>query len=253
MKKETLNKIREEFKKCVINTINRVKINKKKRPFHDRLLSKSIIKASSFERSFSTSFGQRTIETISKIVASDFNHTEDVKCQKKTTISLGQETIASIDEHLNLLRENNLGRRPCWKQDIKDIKIDKGTIQNKYRIISDLWFLRAGVQYFFSIKTVKPNIDQTQLAKKDMLLLKSFNPHFKVYFALPYNPFGDKKEDYGHDPPFKIFNMTGDEIVLIGKEYWDLLGGQGTYEKILDIANSAGADTRPIIEQYFCS
>ena len=252
MKKRASERIQEEFLCCVTNTIKRIKKQRKKssQPFHQRLLSEDILRISTFERSFSTSFGQRVIETISKIIASEEKETSDVTCQKKTIITLSHETIVSVNDHIRLLRENRLGRPPCWESDIKDIKISKKGPRNNHIIRSDLWFLRGGAEYFFSIKTPKPNIDQTQEAKCDMLKLKASNNNFKTYFALPYNPSGATKTEYRHNPPFKIFDMINDEVVLIGQEYWDLLGGSGTYERILDIAGSVGKKTKNIIDCY---
>ena len=107
-----------------------------------------------------------------------------------------------------------------------------------------MWFVRNGVEYFFSIKTVKPNIDQTEKAKKDILTLKVFNNKYCPFFALPYNPYGENKNDYNHTPPFTIFDMINDNVVLIGREYWDMLGGTGTYKKILQIADEVGLETK---------
>ena len=83
-----------------------------------------------------------------------------------------------------------------------------------------------------------------------MLKLKSSDANFQTYFALPYNPFGINKEDYNHHPPFKIFDMINDEVVLIGKDYWDLLGGRGTYEKILEIAGEIGQQTKKELKKF---
>lgn len=61
--------IADEFRNCVDNTIKRVSQGSTYRPFHSALLSEEALFWSSFERSFSTSFGQRVIEEIAKIVA----------------------------------------------------------------------------------------------------------------------------------------------------------------------------------------
>ena len=99
-----------------------------------------------------------------------------------------------------------------------------------------------------SIKTVKPNIDQTAEAKRDLLKLKLADPTAKVYFGLYYNPYGHCRADYNWGPPMRIFNMATDVCVLIGKDYWDTLGGDGFYEELLDIAERVGADTRQRID-----
>ena len=193
MKKSIRNKIKNEFKDCILRTIDRVKNSKGDyRPFHSRLLGGEILMKSIFERSFSTSFGQKVIETISNIIASGNNKTTDIKNQKKTVCKISKDTIFSIDEHLRFLREGKTSKAK-WSIDLKSIKSStKGIVE--VRVISDLWFVRNGIEYFFSIKTVKPNIDQTEKVKRDMLLLKMFNQKYQPFFALPYNPYGEKKK-----------------------------------------------------------
>jgi len=51
------------------------------------------------------------------------------------------------------------------------------------------------------------------------------------------------------DPPMNIFDFHTDEAVLIGKDYWDTLGGIGCYETVLKIAKEVGAETRKILEK----
>ena len=45
--------------------------------------------------------------------------------------------------------------------------------------------------------------------------------------------------------------MHRDEVVLIGKDYWDTLGGNGTYEEILNIAKTRIVCFETKIEQIF--
>ena len=116
------------------------------------------------------------------------------------------------------------------------------------RVISDLWWEKDGINNYMSIKTVKPNIDQTAEAKRDLLKLKLADPKANVYYGLYYNPYGEHKKDYAWTPPMKIFNFNTDTCILIGKEYWDTLGGNGFYEEVLAIASKVGIETRKKIE-----
>ena len=76
--------IANEFRNCVNNTITRISANAQTyRPFHTALLSEEVIFWSGFERSFSTSFGQRVIEELARLVALS-NGAEDAKRQKET-------------------------------------------------------------------------------------------------------------------------------------------------------------------------
>ncbi|RLA44169.1 MAG: TdeIII family type II restriction endonuclease, partial [Gammaproteobacteria bacterium] len=99
-----------------------------------------------------------------------------------------------------------------------------------------------------SIKTVKPNIDQTAEAKRDLLKLKLHDPDSNVYFGLYYNPYGDHRDDYSWGPPMGIFDFHSDPSVLIGSDYWDVLGGEGFYAEILDIAGTVGNECRQMLE-----
>jgi hypothetical protein len=254
MNNETKILIKDELLRSVVQTIYRVKATLEKErndtsignPFTKRLLHDDIVIPAKFERSFSTSFGQRTIEMISRLIAISHNGTTEAENQKHTTFKMSEETMNSIGEHLKDLEEGKLGRKVCWKDDLKSIKKSKNKIK-EYKIISDLWFKRDNIDYFFSIKTVKPNIDQTSIAKSHVLSLKLAYPKSRAFFALPYNPYGDKKNAYAHSPPFKIFNMVEDEVVLIGEEYWDLLGGKGTYNNLLELLEEAGEETKKLV------
>lgn len=61
------------------------------------------------------------------------------------------------------------------------------------------------------------------------------------YFALPYNPYG-KKIDYDWAFPNRWFNMKQDACVLIGDEFWERIGGVGTYQAFLDAVNEIAPD-----------
>ena len=53
-----------------------------------------------------------------------------------------------------------------------------------------------------------------------------------------------RKNDYRHNPSFTIFDMVNDEVVLIGREYWEMLGGRGTYKELLQIADEVGIELK---------
>jgi hypothetical protein len=60
-----------------------------------------------------------------------------------------------------------------------------------------------------------------------------------AFFVLPYNPYG-KKEDYNWSFPKRWFDMQNDPVVLIGNEFWDFLGGSGTYNLFIKEVNKLG-------------
>lgn len=242
--------IANEFKNCVNNTIKRVVGTKQTlRPFHTALLSEDTVFWSSFERSFSTSFGQRVIEEIARLVALS-NGATNAKRQAETIVRIDSAYENAIHEETRQLRSSNNILSNAWTPTLQRILKAQPTGKTvDIRVISDLWWHKDGIDNYISLKTVKPNIDQTVVAKEDCLHLAIANPNCNTYFGLPYNPYGDRKEDYAHTPPMKIFDFSHDPVVLIGKEMWDAIGGEGCYEELLKIAIEVGEETRETIRR----
>ena len=241
------DEIAHEFELCITNTISRLEKSDTHRPFHSALLSEHVLFWSQFERSFSTSFGQRTIERVSKLVALA-GGAEASGNQKETYVELSHNQLAAIDSHISLIRTGGLGRPPNWEIDLASVLNRVSAHGEETRVISDLWWLKDGRNHYMSIKTVKPNIDQTAEAKRDLLKLKAHDENVGVYFGLYYNPYGDHKSDYAWNPPMGVFDFHRDPVVLIGRDYWDTLGGIGTYDQVLNIAQAVGVRTRKQID-----
>jgi hypothetical protein len=246
MRHEFRAQIEREFRDCVSNTIRRLAAEDTLRPFHAALLSESALFWSRFERSFSTSFGQRVVERISRVAALSGGAKAALN-QKETTVTLSASQLAAIDTHIALCRK---GGRKTWSADIAALSAISGGASTEVRVISDLWWTTGGIEHFMSIKTVKPNIDQSAEAKRDLLKIALARPEAKVYFGLYYNPYGESRADYAWTPPNAVFDCRVDDAVLIGKDYWDCLGGAGCYEEVLAIAIRVGETTRTQIADY---
>ena len=258
MKQEYKSAIKKEFVDCTTNTLKRVTASLQKadsggnyKPFHQAILIPEAILWSKFERSFSTSFGQRLVEEVSLLLALSSGASSAIK-QKETHINIDMAQANEIESHIKKIREGKL--KGLWTDDLTSISsVEKINEPYRAKIISDLWFQRDHKEYFFSIKTVKPNIDQTAEAKRDLLKLKLNNNAANVYFGLYYNPWGEHPESYAHRPAMSVFNFHEDEVVLIGKKYWDAIGGDGAYEELLEIAKEAGEETKKIVESFSSS
>lgn len=251
MEKEHRDAIAKEFETCIDNTITRLKGEDTHRPFHRALLSDAAIFWSRFERSFSSSFGQRVIEKVSKIVALAGGATK-AENQRKTEVQLTHWQLSAIDAHIRALREGTLNRRPNWGMDLEHVKTMSGDLSAEklaVTVTSDMWWVKGGIDHFMSIKTVKPNIDQTAQAKRDLLKLAVANSDSCVFFGLYYNPYGEDRANYNWTPPMGVFDFHKDPVVLIGRDYWETVGGVGTYDEIIQIAEKVGEKTRPRIEK----
>ena len=71
-----------------------------------------------------------------------------------------------------------------------------------------------------------------------------------AYYALPYNPFG-KRENYSWAFPERWFAMKTDPVVLIGDEFWEKIGGLGTYKAFIEAVNEIGEEYKNRIYREF--
>lgn len=44
--------------------------------------------------------------------------------------------------------------------------------------------------------------------------------------------------------------MHNDEVALIGRDYWETIGGEGAYDKVLAIARAVGEETRVKVKTF---
>ena len=249
MNSEYRDLIAQEFENCVDRTIQRITSSEKgNRPFHSALLSEEVLFWSAFERSFSTSFGQRVIEEIAKLVALS-NGARDAERQVETYIEIDSSYEDAIQYHMRLLRDG-ANFDYSWDSTLQSIlATHKSGKTSSRRVISDLWWEKDGINNYISLKTVMPNIDQTAVAKEDCLRLSINDRKCNAFFGLPYNPYGEDRSSYGFNPPKRIFDFEKDQVVLIGKELWDTLGGEGCYEELISIAASVGKETKQKIQR----
>lgn len=222
----------------------------KTNPFGYRLVPIEIWKGSKFERSFVTTLGQKVFEKLAKIIAEGTG--AFAKNQHVEEITINTWRKEKIDEILSRQRKSEI--KPNWDLEVEEILNLKN---NKYENITvrfDLYIKRPnGKEEFYSIKTVKPNLDQTEIAKRDMLYIKACKELSEVYFALPFNPAGEGgnyKEV--HSIPYRLFNMDEDKSVLIGSEFWNKVGQDpNTYKNLLDIFERIGKKySKKIREDY---
>ena len=245
-------RIYDLFLDCSVRTLERVeqKVGKdtnETQPFHEALIPREIIIPAKFERSWSTSFGQKTVERIARIVVEDFGG--EAEGQHTETMNIDVGVLQGIERYREQARSNQL--RLGWEETIQYID-ENSTITGSQEVISvtsDLYFRRIDTESFFSLKTVKPNIDQTMEAKLDLLRLHygRKNDSDCLGFGVWYNPYGDG-EPYEWSQPFSVFNMDSDSVVYIGSRFWNTLGDQYTYNELLQIAASVGNKSLTMIQ-----
>ena len=223
------------------------------KPLYAALVPDEIFKGSHFERRFVTPFGG-VWEDIAVIAA---NHGLG-SGQKNKMISgvVRQERLHRIAETLNQLEHKQRGRvrvPPNWDKELAYIL--EGSGENiPTQVICDLFVVdtKNEKKYAFELKAPLPNSDQTKVSKEKILKLYAMEPCQidDAYYALPYNPYG-KREDYDWSFPARWFNMREDKVVLIGDEFWEKIGGIGTYQAFIDAVNEIGEGYKERIYREF--
>lgn len=224
-----------------------------KRPLYAALVPDEIFKVSHFERRFVTPFG-KAWESLAVTAAKKglgygvSGHT--------ITGTVKAERLRRIAEVLNNLEHAERGkkkRKPDWKSELAYV-LGGGGEQIPVTVVCDVYAedRRKKRRYAFELKAPLPNSDQTKVSKEKILKLYSMEP-LQVdgaYYALPYNPYG-RREDYARSFPARWFNMKKDEVVLIGDEFWEKIGGPGTYQSFIAAVNEIGKGYRDRIYREF--
>lgn len=223
------------------------------KPLYAALVPDEIFKGSHFERRFVTPFGG-VWEKLAQVVAIEAHGNCALGHSVNGTV--GSESLRRIQEVLNRLEHNPKGElkvKPNWKEELEYVQKGGGE-PIPVSVTCDIFIHneKTNTKYAFEIKAPLPNSDQTKVSKEKMLKLLAMNPKQVdyAYYALAYNPYG-KKKDYQWTFPMRWFNMHEDESVLIGDEFWDLIGGEGTYTTFISEVNILGKEYRERIYKEF--
>lgn len=237
---------KNEIKKYLITKI-RAKLQSYSRettamPFHIRLFGEDRMATYSFIQSCNTMLGQSIFEQIGEIIARP--HFVIAKSQYKDFKgNISDKAILTIEHIMKDLRTTK--REANKKQEIKEILSQP---KNGKSISSrvDLYLKdKNGREYFLELKTAKPNISEFTAVKKKLLeWVAMAGKDVSTIVCIPYNPY--------HPEPYERWTLKGlfdlKEEILVGQEFWDFLGGKGTFEDILDLFEEVGKEIYGEIE-----
>lgn len=221
-------------------------------PFHTRLLGKDRLALYSFIHSLNTNFGTSVFEPVAVALAK--NNFIIAKSQNTAgeSISEGaqfeiQKIIGNLTTAISApdkIKEIEAIRKVCQKGAMRKVKPTKVDIflENK-----------TGELYLFDLKTAKPNAGGFKEFKRTLLewvaVVLASNPDAKIntVIAIPYNPYEPQ--------PYNRWTMRGmldlKNELKVADEFWDFLGGKGTYQDLLGCFERVGIELRSEIDQYF--
>ncbi|MHB8831373.1 MAG: TdeIII family type II restriction endonuclease [Patescibacteria group bacterium] len=224
------------------------------KPLYAALVPDEIFKGSHFERRFVTPFGNVWEKLAIVAAEKGLGYGEKGRI---ITGNINAERLRRIQEVLNNLEHAEIGKRrvrPDWDNELKYILEGRSSKLIPATVICDVYAEdnKNKKKYAFELKAPLPNSDQTKVSKEKILKLYSMEPRQVdgAYYALPYNPFG-KRENYSWAFPARWFDMRKDEVVLIGNEFWEKIGGLGTYKAFIEAVNEVGVEYKNRIYKEF--
>jgi len=212
-------------------------------PFHAAIVPSEVLRISAFQRGFVTSLGT-SFEECARLIA--LEHHQDAQRSYDVRGDISSDALIEIERQVSSF-EHAVARKaqyPSLDRMIDSVLHANGSgesVARTYR--ADLYILsKDGDEYYFEMKSPKPNKDQclavTQRILRFHALRNQARPKVRGYFAMAYNPFGNSREDYNWSIAKNY--MPYDEGLLIGAEFWNVVGGATTYQELLEIYRYVG-------------
>lgn len=110
-----------------------------------------------------------------------------------------------------------------------------------------------GEQFLIDIKTAKPNIGDFKHLKRTLLewvatrLFDNKEAKINTLIAIPYNPYDP--EPYQRWTKKNMFDPKHD--IKVAAEFWDFIGGEGTYEDLKDCFERVGNEMEDELKKCF--
>ncbi len=185
-------------------------------------------------QSLLTTFGQSFYEDMAISIASV--NSNKVKRFWKSNQLVSKDRVAKINDIINNLA--NKISKPDRKKEVNEIlnvpnknltRVDNG-------MIVDVYVQQGNKEYYFEIKTVGPNIRGFRSHKEQVLTwVTRADKDIHAALVLPYNPY---LPNAYKRPGSEIMDLGED--LLVGKDFWDILGGKGCYEDVEDAFRQIG-------------
>ena len=252
--------IEEYLLKVVRQKLNKYSPETDSMPFHYRLLGKGHMSMYSFVQSINTTLGTSIFEQVGAKIAIENDNVEVAVGQYKLNGVRSPEAILAIEQIVDNLQFNITN--PNKQLEIEQILsvCKAGNCSTKVKKTVDLFLLmKDGREYYFDLKTAKPNKENFISLKKKMLewvALRGSLESEKQYptlasnlhtmIAIPYNPYAPK--------PYSRWTLGGlfsPSDLLVGEEFWNFLGGESTYKHLLYVFEIVGRQVQKEIEEKF--
>ncbi len=220
-------------------------------PFHERLIGSDKMALFSFIQGLNTTFGTSIFEPVAVLLAkAKFEIT-----QKQVVVGefVSKNALYLISEIMANL-ESGLSEADKFAEVEMILKVAKsGELVRVKPVKADLFLQNKNEIWLFDLKTAKPNkssfVDykRTLLTWVAMEALQNDGVKTNSLLAIPYNPYFPK--------PYSRWTLKGmfdlAQEIKIAEDFWDFLGGSGSYEMLLEAFGEVGDEMRDEFEAFF--
>lgn len=211
------------------------------KPFHEALLPDGILRITEFERSFSTKLGS-TFEETAKLIA----QSKWARAERGFRVE-GLVPIKALEEIDEIVAQLKAGAKSYPEMVGRVLSKTTGPTSTRVTTADVFLLAKDGSEAYFEIKSPKPNKGQCLEVTERLLLMhairKAGPPKVRTFWAMAYNPYGQKRAEYKHS--FTLNYLDFEEQILLGSQFWDFIGGSGTYEEVLEIYREVGREKGP--------
>ena len=227
--------------KDVLSNTGKIYKEGRSNPFHQAILTPGAIRLSRFERSFSTTLGSM-FEVTAHLIGRQ-NFAESFRSYDVHGY-ISNAARAGIDGIIDSIRTEKFSGR--YLDYVSTIVNSFHADQIPLTVRADLYLLsHNGNEMFFEMKTPKPNLDQCVSVTRKLLEIYAMRrcepPRVQTYYAMSYNPYGTR-EAYKWSIARNYLDV--DTQILLGPEFWGIVGGPGTYDEVLTLFSEIGNDKR---------
>jgi hypothetical protein len=252
LSKEQITGVEKVLKTSLRNKFKNYKPEPALMPFHTRLLGKDRLALYSFMHSLITNFGTTVYEPVGLALAQ--NNFKMANTQSVAGDHISSDAQKAIQKIINRLTTAEIN--PDKEKEIEAIRkvCQQGAkIKVKLTRVDLMVESKDGEYFLFDIKTAKPNAGGFKEFKRTLLewvaVFLANNPKARIntLIAIPYNPYEPE--------PYNRWTMRGmldlKKELKVANEFWDFIGGDNTYQDLLDCFERVGIELRSEIDTYF--
>lgn len=213
------------------------------KPFYAAIVPSEVLRVSAFQRGLVTSVGT-SLEECARLIALD--HHEDAQRGYVLSGEISSDALSEIERQVAAFEHAASSKAPRASLNSMIDSVLHANIRGARELRdhkADLYILgENGAEYYFEMKSPKPNKDQclrvTQGILKIHALRNQARPNVQSYFAMTYNPYGNSRNRYKWS--FARNYLPFEDALLIGREFWNIVGGATCYEELLEIYQYVG-------------